>query len=162
MTTTGAGALPAKLADLAEWSQWRSWDGARAYAPRLPGVYLFRVGGATVYVGMAGERAGLAGDRRPKGLWGRLGRYQSGRAAASGFGEAALDRALADPGFVRARLDHLEALGPERTLAWAVAAIHWLAPEVCWAVTPTGLAARELELAVIDVLRAEGADLWNR
>src|SRR4051794_28205241 len=103
----------ALLTTLADWSAWLPWTGARATAPRLPGVYLFRVEGRIVYCGKAGERAGRDGTRKPQGLWGRLGRYGSGKAATSGFGEAALDRALADPAFVAARLEHLTSVGPE-------------------------------------------------
>lgn len=42
------------------WSDWVAFDEALATAPRLPGVYEFRVsaqpGRASVYIGMAGER----------------------------------------------------------------------------------------------------------
>lgn len=48
-----------------------------------------------VYVGMAGERAASG---TPQGLHGRLTAYQRGRGAVSGFGEAALDRALSVAG----------------------------------------------------------------
>ena len=146
----------------ADWSSWVPWAGARSAAPRLPGVYLFRVRGRVVYCGMAGERAGRDGSRAPQGLWGRLGRYGSGRAAASGFGEAALDRALADPAFVTARLTHLRDVGPERTLLWAVAAIEWAAPEVCWTVTDATSSARALESRVRAGLLARGVELWGK
>lgn len=149
------------LDDIAEWSPWLPWTGARAQAPRQPGVYLLRVDGQIVYVGKAGERAGRDGQRAPQGLWGRLGRYASGKAATSGFGEHVLDRALADPAFVRERLQHLETVGPERTVRWALAAIDWVAPHVCWAVTPTGVDALALERRAISALTEAGVVLWN-
>lgn len=114
-----------------------------------------------MYVGKAGERAGRDGQRAPQGLWGRLGRYASGKAATSGFGEHVLDRALADPAFVRGRLHHLETVGPERTVRWALAAIEWVSPEVCWTTTATGEAALVLEAAVKALLRDEGVALWS-
>lgn len=146
---------------MANWSPWRPWAGARAEAPRLPGVYLFRVDDVIVYCGMAGERAGRDGTRAPKGLWGRLGRYESGRAAASGFGEHALDRALADPAFLRARLDHLERQGPERIITWARAALAWIPLEVRWATTTSGQEALALEAAVTQRLAVSGVRLWS-
>jgi hypothetical protein len=62
----------------------------RSPGTRLPGVYLARQGDHDdlVYVGMAGERRG-------QGIKGRLIVYSRGKAAVSGLGEAALDRALA-------------------------------------------------------------------
>jgi len=85
---------PALIAvdELAEWSPWMPFSEARAAAPRQPGgVYLAREGldGPIVYAGMAGERRG-------QGIRGRLNVYGSGKALASGLGEAVMDRALAD------------------------------------------------------------------
>jgi hypothetical protein len=164
--TNGEGphtpAVEQLLAAMADWSPWMAWAGARAKAPRLPGVYLFRVDGCIVYCGMAGERAGRDGTRKPQGLWGRLSRYGSGKAATSGFGEAALDRALGDAAFIAARLEHLRSVGPERTVVWAIAAIDWLAPEVCWTVTESGATALALETKVRDRLLAGGVHLWGR
>ena len=58
-------------------------------------MYLAREGldGPIVYVGMAGERRG-------KGIRGRLNVYGSGKALVSGLGEAVMDRALADVDWV--------------------------------------------------------------
>jgi hypothetical protein len=83
-------------------------------ASRLPGVYLARQGvdGDLTYVGMAGERRG-------QGLRGRLTVYRRGKAAVSGLGEAVLDRALADPAFVKEHLEELLAGHPKRAGAWA-------------------------------------------
>lgn len=83
-------------------------------APLVPGVYMAREGtaGPIVYVGMAGERAGRTGTGTPKGLRGRLGVYASGKGLASGLGEAVMDRALADPGWLRERLTEVESGEP--------------------------------------------------
>lgn len=124
-------------------------------APRLPGVYVIRSRGEVVYVGMAGERSG-------NGLMGRLARYHSGKAAASGFGEAALDRALADAVFVRCRLAELESGRTLRAVGWAKAAIAACEPELSWTVTPDRETALVLETAVVDGLRSAGVTLWNR
>jgi hypothetical protein len=49
----------------------------------------------------------MAAERRGQGIRGRLTVYRRGRAAVSGLGEAAMDRALRDPDWLRAfiRLD---------------------------------------------------------
>ena len=85
---------------------------ARAAAPRQPGVYLAREGldGPIVYAGMAGERRG-------QGIRGRLNVYGSGKALASGLGEAVMDRALADVHWLRERLDDVEQGRPLRAKA---------------------------------------------
>ena len=75
---------------------------------------------AVVYTGMAGERGGSRG--KPQGLRGRLAVYTTGKALASGLGEAVLDRALADPEWLRQRLTALEANGARRAKQWSVAA----------------------------------------
>jgi hypothetical protein len=87
------------------WSAWVSLSNAEV--PRQPGVYLARQGaaGPVVYVGMAGERSG-------QGLRGRLRRYTSGKALASGLGEAVFDRALADANWLRERLAEVETSRP--------------------------------------------------
>lgn len=79
-----------EVLDLASWSEWVPL--ADAEVPQMPGVYLAKRGaaGPLVYVGTAGERQG-------EGLRGRLRRYTSGKALASGLGEAVFDLALADP-----------------------------------------------------------------
>ena len=86
---------------LAEWSPWYPFDDACKEAPRLPGVYMARlsIDGPVVYVGMAGERRGT-------GVRGRLTVYSRGRAAVSGMGEAAMDRALADVAWMQDRVGH--------------------------------------------------------
>ena len=145
--------------DLAGWSDWASFPDAVAAAPREPGVYLFRDAGCGLirYAAMAGERAGSG---RPQGLYGRLVVYRSGRAAVSGFGEAALDRALADPGWVEAQLVSLRRDGPRRATEWARDAVLRLAPDVSWAVCADRDDARQLEDRVMLRLRPLG--VWNR
>ena len=148
-----------EVADLAGWSGWAPFATALAHAPREPGVYLFREPEAGVirYVGMAGERAGSG---RPQGLYGRLNVYRTGKGAVSGFGEAALDRALADPEWIESQLVTLRTHGPRRAKDWARDAIARLEPEVSWAVCTDGQDARHLEGQVVLHLRPHG--LWNR
>jgi hypothetical protein len=143
----------------AEWSHWRPFAEAIADAPRLPGVYLLREPTMQVirYVRMAGERLG---GGRAQGLRGRLAIYRSGKGAVSGFGEAALDRALGDPDWVAHQLDHLIHVGPQRAKQWAADAVARLAPEICWATTRDKASARALEAEVVGILRPHG--IWNR
>lgn len=143
---------------LAGWSPWAPFADPHTTPPTLPGVYLFRLprNGDIVYVGMAGERAGSG---RPQGLRGRLAIYRRGRGAVSGFGEAALDRALGDAAFVEDQLRMLNEDGPRRAKDWARDAIAWVAPEVCWATTPDARSARALEKKVEPALEQS---LWNR
>lgn len=156
---------PSKRADYtqvqvkANWTEWDPFPEAIVDAPRLPGVYLLRepASGVIRYVGMAGERTG---GGRAQGLRGRLTVYRSGKGAVSGFGEAALDRALADPEWVEAQLRSLRSSGPQRAKEWAAAAISRLAPEVSWATTPDRATARALEHDVVALLRRH--DIWNR
>jgi hypothetical protein len=145
----------ALIDNLAEWSAWASFAEVGPLAPRLPGVYQFRVTGQLmpVYVGMAGERRGM-------GLRGRLSMYRRGKAATSGFGEAVLDRALADEAFVARQLDRLREEGPQRTSAWARDAVAWFSPDIRWAVTADSASALLLEAEVEKVLRPHG--IWNR
>ena len=82
--------------------------------------------GVIRYVGMAGERAGSG---RQQGLFGRLSVYRTGKGAVSGFGEAALDRALADPGWVEQQLQDLRQNGPKRAKVWAREAVERLGLE---------------------------------
>lgn len=144
---------------LAEWSPWAPFAEALPWAPRLPGVYLFREHDThrIRYVGMAGERGGSG---RPQGLYGRLSVHLAGTGVMSGFAEAALDRALADPAWVEARLDRLRAGRPGRTREWARDAVLRLAPEVSWAACHERADARHLEVQVDALLRPFG--LWNR
>lgn len=145
--------MSANYETLAAWSAWVPLREARPVAPTTPGVYVIGLAGSPVYVGYAAERSG-------RGLAGRLGVYLSGKAAVSGFGEAAFDRALADPSWVSERVRAAEASRqPERAKAWAAAAVERLPFEARWASTTDGSAAKELEKAVIAVLRP---GLWNR
>jgi hypothetical protein len=140
---------------LARWTDWVPFfDGARSI-DRLPGVYSMRSGDRIIYVGMAGERAG-SGKGKPSGLRGRLARYTSGKAAASGFGEAALDRALADVAFVKQQLATLEGGEPRRTTEWAKEAIRWHRVELRWTICSDADTARTLEDQVVNLLRPYG------
>ncbi|MFD9597166.1 hypothetical protein ACFWA9_31045 [Kitasatospora sp. NPDC059973] len=143
---------------MAEWSAWVSLEKARLAVPRLPGVYIARskLEGHVVYVGCAKERAGN-GARPARGMQGRIAKYTSG--LASGLGEAALDRALADPQWLRERLAEVETGQPMRAARWAKAALARAELELCWAVTVTGNEAKALEDQVIAALRPT---LWNR
>lgn len=149
----------AQVQSKAHWTNWQPFPDAIADAPRLPGVYLLRepTSGVIRYIGMAGERTG---GGRAQGLRGRLTVYRSGKGAVSGFGEAALDRALADPEWVEEQLQILRSSGPHRAKEWAAAAISRLAPEVSWATTPDRATARALEDDVVALLRSH--DIWNR
>ena len=135
------------------WSDWVPLAAATALATATPGVYVFRSEGQVVYVGMAGKRRGL-------GVRGRLRVYARGRGAVSGFGEAALDRALADPAWLTERLADLNTNGPTRTKDWAVAALARVPFEVCWSAAETTEQARAWEAAVLEEL--EDLALWNR
>jgi len=145
--------------DAAAWSPWAPFDEALSAAPREPGVYLFGIPETEriVHVGMAGERAGSG---RPQGLYGRLSVYRSGQGAVGGFAEAALDRALGDPAWIRGQLDQLEARGPRRAKVWAADAISWLSPTLSWAVCAERADAKNLEDMVLGLLRPH--DLWTR
>ncbi|WP_198959511.1 hypothetical protein [Streptomyces sp. CB02056] len=143
---------------MASWSSWVGLEEARLAVPRLPGVYMARSGleDRVVYVGCAAERRGTS-SRPPQGMRGRIAKYTGG--LASGLGEAALDRALADPHWLRERLVEVEAGQPMRAAHWAKAAIVRAELELCWAVTGTGEEAVELEERVIAALHPF---LWNR
>ncbi|TNM67769.1 hypothetical protein FHN55_09135 [Streptomyces sp. NP160] len=106
---------------------------------------------------MAGERAGSG---RPQGLRGRLRVYVSGKAAVSGLGEAVMDRALASPEFLRARVAEAEAGRAVTVRAMNRLAFDWAALEVAWATTATKQDALDLERAVLNFLAAE--PLWNK
>jgi hypothetical protein len=138
---------------LADWSLWLPFVEAVAAAPRLPGVYMAKDSAQVVYVGMAAERRG-------QGIRGRLTVYRRGRAAVSGLGEAAMDRALRDPDWLRARLEGVEKGADWRTRDWATAALERAELQLRWTTTSTGDAARQLERAVLDALA--DIDLWNR
>ncbi|WP_371605035.1 hypothetical protein OG345_42210 (plasmid) [Streptomyces sp. NBC_01220] len=137
---------------LASWSPWVPLGAAQV--PQLPGVYIAKQGatGPMVYVGMAGERSG-------QGLRGRLRRYTSGKALASGLGEAVFDRALADVPWLRERMAEVESGRPLRATDWGKAALTWADLHVCWAVTGSGAEAKVLEKKV---LALQTVDWWNR
>lgn len=139
---------------LADWSDWAPFFEAARAAPTQPGVYMMRIANAgIVYVGMAGPRKGL-------GIRGRLNVYRRGRGAASGFGQAAMDRALAAPAFIAQQTAALEAGSPRTSVQWARDAIDWWNPDVRWATTEDELAAETLEARAENNLRHLG--LWNR
>ena len=140
---------------LADWSAWVPLPEAVASAPMLPGVYMAREGtdGAVVYVGMAGERRG-------RGVRGRLTIYSRGKGVVSGLGEAAMDRALADSEWLRARVADVDAGKPERAAAWGRLALERAKLHLRWAVTPDREEALALESAVLSELSS--ANLWNR
>jgi hypothetical protein len=144
---------------LADWSPWVPFETALAGAPTEPGVYLMREPhtGLIRYAGMAGERAGSG---RPQGLRGRLSVYRTGKGAVSGFGEAALDRALADPEWVEQQLRDLREHGPKRAKDWARDAVGRLGLEVSWTVCADRSDALYLESQVVGHLKTIG--LWNR
>ncbi len=139
---------------IARWSSWVPFADAVAHAPLDPGVYVMRAGatGPVVYVGMAGERHG-------RGLRGRLRVYASGKAAVSGLGEAALNRALADLNWLRDRLAELQAGQPRTAKQWARAAIdHWDL-YVCWTIAMDRSEAISLERRTLSAL--DTTMLWN-
>jgi hypothetical protein len=143
------------ISHLASWSGWLPFQQAVLHAPKFPGVYLARrsAHGELIYVGMAGERRG-------QGLRGRLTVNSRGKAAVSGLGEAALDRALADASWLRQRLDEVERGEPRRTAAWAQLAIEVADLHIAWSTTADRSSAAVLERQVLDVLAEE--PLWNR
>lgn len=154
VVTIDRAAAYAAVDGLAEWSEWKPFAVAAPRAPAVPGVYQMRLrDGSIVYVGMAGERKG-------QGIRGRLSIYRRGKGAVSGFGEAALDRALASTAFIEEHLDNVRAGNPARASIWAQDAIRWLDVEVRWAECETRDAAFELESATVELLVTY--DLWNR
>ncbi|MCH0538376.1 hypothetical protein I3F58_02125 [Streptomyces sp. MUM 203J] len=101
----------------------------------------------------------MAGERSGDGLRGRLRRYTSGKALASGLGETVLDRALADPDWLRARLTEAEQGRPMRATDWGRTALERAGLYVCWSVTDDRPAARTLERAVLSL---DTVPWWNR
>ncbi len=146
-----------RMNDLAEWSRWVPFVRAVDLAPRSPGVYLVRKGrsGPIIYVGMAGERL-----RHGHGLHGRLNAYASGQGLVSGLGEATLDRALADPGWLRERLAEVKRGQPQTAKAWSRLALERVDLYMRWAETDSREKARRLEAACL--ARLSKIDLWNR
>jgi hypothetical protein len=143
----------AGLADLAEWSTWAPLAEALPEAPRAPGVYLLLEPAVRVvrFAGHAGERAG---GGSPQGLYGRLRAHVTGHAPVTGFAEAALDRALADPDWVASQA----AAGPARARRWAGAAVRRLELDVAWTTCADADEARWLAAQVVERLRPHG--LW--
>jgi hypothetical protein len=149
------------IADLADWSAWTPFLEAVVIAPREPGVYLASlVDGQVIYVGMAGPRD-KRGKSAPKGIQGRLTRYASGKAIASGLGEAVFDRALADADWLRERVSEVEAGVPRRAADWGRQAFLRADLRICWATTSDDPSARLLEKATTLALKEHGL-LWNR
>ena len=149
----------AVIAHLGAWSDWVPFAEALATAPKVPGVYLAREGasGPIVYFGMAGERAGSG---KPEGVRGRLARYTSGKALASGLGEAVFDRALADLVWLADRQAEAERREPRRAAEWGKLAFLRADLHVCWATTTDKWAAKALETACDLALPLDG--IWNR
>ena len=141
------------------WSEWVPFDEALDRAPRKPGVYRTReqATGQIVYIGMAGERRGS--NNTPQGIRGRLAVYITGKALASGLGEAVLDRALADPEWLRGELAQLQTSGASRAKQWGINALARANLEVRWTVTADASSARALERRMV-----AGATnpLWNK
>lgn len=104
-----AADLIALVDPMVDWSAWMPFEEVVRSATKQPGVYMARTRetGPLVYVGMAGERRG-------RGVRGRLETYERGKGAVSGLGEACLDRALADPDWVAERLADLKDGAPLR------------------------------------------------
>lgn len=136
-----------------DWSDWRPLFEAVETAPRLPGVYMVRRVGTidVAYIGSAGERRG-------SGLRGRLRVYTSGKAAVSGQGEAVLDRALAQPDFIRGCPERAEAGTPLRVKELSRLAMERAEFEVRWTTVASKAEAEALEHQLIAAAR----DLWNR
>lgn len=145
----------AEVAELAEWSVWAPLAEALPEAPRSPGVFLLleRADRAVRHVGHAGERAG---GGSPQGVYGGLRALVTGHGPITGFTEAALDRALADPGWVQAQVTD----GSARARRWAGAAVRRLELDVSWSACPDRDEARWLEGRVVGLLRPHG--LWAR
>jgi len=147
--------------DLASFSAWVQFHEALATAPREPGVYVAATGdGDVVYAGMAGPRD-RRGEGTAQGLRGRLARYTSGKAIASGLGEAVFDRALEDPAWLAERAAEVAAGEPRRASVWGQLAFERANLAICWSTTPDAATARELEAAVLKALRSAGQP-WNR
>jgi hypothetical protein len=141
--------------ELAEWSPWGPFFDVVKTAPSLPGVYMMRSRASreVVYVGRAGGRKG-------KGLRGRLEVYLRGKGAVSGFGEAALDRALSDVDWMTRRVESLMKSEGVRAKEWAKAAIEHADVEVRWTEFSDEPSSRAFETSVLRALAAE--PLWNR
>lgn len=155
LAAAGLVTTPHVTDDLADWSAWGPLIESVAEAPAVPGIYMARerATGQVVYVGMAGERSG-------RGLRGRLVVYLSGKAAVSGLGEAAMDRALADADWLAQMLVEARAGLPSRTRVWAAKAMTRADLEIRWATCADRVTAIALERQAIVLLAGMG--LWNR
>ncbi|MER6775223.1 hypothetical protein ABT389_36500 [Streptomyces bacillaris] len=142
-----------EILDMAPWTEWVPLISADP--PPSPGVYLARqgAGGPVVYVGVG------AGARQGGGLRGRLRRYTSGKALASGLGEGVFDRALADREWLSERLSEVESGRPMRAVQWGKASLVWADLHVCWALVADQEEALALEKRVLAV---QGIGWWNR
>jgi hypothetical protein len=156
-----AAEAAAAVEALADWSSWEPFDEAAKIAPTAPGVYIARQRAvrAPIYVGKAGPRD-RGGKGTPRGLRGRLSVYASGKAIASGLGEAVFDRALADAAWLRERLRETEQGTTLRALDWGREAFRRADLEMRWAVTADNVTALALERQVGALLKSHG--LWNR
>jgi len=141
--------------DSLDWSEWIPFAQAANEAPALPGVYMFRQQGSDsnppLYIGAAGERNG-------KGVRGRLRIYSSGKGATSGLGKHAMDRALADPAWVKELLQQAEAGTADKVESVARRAIDRLDGEIRWVTCVHRKAAIVLESAL---LKKHAATVWN-
>lgn len=148
--------LPATDTGHRVWSEWVAFNLALPLAPLFPGVYMFRrvdePETGPVYIGMAGQRSG-------KGIRGRLSIYASGRGATSGLGEHAMDRAMADPVWLQARLDEALAGRAMRATMTVRSAIDHARLEVRWQTVPTRAEALVIEEQLIATY---SRGLWNR
>lgn len=86
--------------------------------------------------------------------------YVSGKGVVSGLGEAAMDRALADAGWLRERLAEVERGEPKRAKEWGRAAMARAKLQVRWTTTTDKASAYALEQRVMRALDDTG--LWNR
>jgi hypothetical protein len=86
--------------------------------------------------------------------------YISGRAPHSGLGNLALERALQDTNWLRARLAPIESGDQLSVQDWSRLAVERARLDICWASTATANDGVVLERQVLDALR--GQPLWNR
>jgi hypothetical protein len=157
--TDGVADTLSDIEGLGSWSNWMPFSEAFRSAPDQPGVYMVREGadGPVIYVGMGGERRD---SRRPRGIRRRLSAYASGKGLVSGLGEAALDRALGDPEWLKERLTEVEQGHPRRAKEWGRQAMMRADLHVRWLVCDDKAAAIRVETDCQRLLAGTG--LWNR
>ena len=102
----------------------------------------------------------MAGERRGQGLRGRIRVYRSGKALASGLGEAVFDRALADATWLAERLQEVERGDARRAKEWGQLAFERADLHLAWATTSDRAGAVTLERRCLDILSQTA--LWNR